>query len=75
MTERIDSAVMSSKIPEEIKVNHKRFSEWDTGITPKDHHTIVQILIDGKDRNAVDNEGNVLPTLVYMAREEASTPP
>ncbi|XP_062193265.1 cellulose synthase-like protein E6 [Phragmites australis] len=70
MTERIDSAVMSGKIPEEIKVNHKGFSEWNTGITSKDHQPIVQILIDGKDRNAVDNEGNVLPTLVYMAREK-----
>jgi hypothetical protein len=31
---------------------------------------ICQILIDGKDRDAVDNDGNVLPTLVYMAREK-----
>jgi hypothetical protein len=31
---------------------------------------ISQILIDGKDRGAVDNDGNVLPTLVYMAREK-----
>ncbi|KAL6844816.1 hypothetical protein ACP4OV_025475 [Aristida adscensionis] len=70
MTERIDSAVMSGKIPEEIKENHKGFSEWNSGITSKDHHPIVQILIDGNDRNAVDNDGNVLPTLVYMAREK-----
>ncbi|KAG8049884.1 hypothetical protein GUJ93_ZPchr0009g795 [Zizania palustris] len=36
----------------------------------KDHQPIVQILIDGKGQNAVDDDGNVLPTLVYMAREK-----
>uniref|UniRef100_K3ZSH4 Cellulose synthase-like protein E6 n=1 Tax=Setaria italica TaxID=4555 RepID=K3ZSH4_SETIT len=70
MTERIDSAVRSGKVPEQIRVNHKGFSEWNTGANSKDHQPIVQILIDGKDRDAVDNEGNVLPTLVYMAREK-----
>ncbi|KAJ1290094.1 hypothetical protein BS78_02G216200 [Paspalum vaginatum] len=70
MTGRIDSAVRSGKVPEEIRVNHKGFSEWNTGITSKDHQPIVQILIDGKGNDAVDNGGNVLPTLVYMAREK-----
>ncbi|KAM0900402.1 hypothetical protein ACQ4PT_020660 [Festuca glaucescens] len=70
MTERIDTAVMSDKIPEEIKANHKGFCEWNPEITSRNHQPIVQILIDGKDQNAVDNEGNVLPTLVYMAREK-----
>ena len=27
-------------------------------------------LLRGKDQNAIDNEGNVLPKLVYMAREK-----
>ncbi|CAL5087820.1 unnamed protein product [Urochloa decumbens] len=70
MTERIDSAFRSDNVPEEIKTNHKGFSEWGTGVTSKDHQPIVQVVIDGKDRDAVDNEGNVLPTLVYMAREK-----
>uniref|UniRef100_A0ACD5ZF02 Uncharacterized protein n=1 Tax=Avena sativa TaxID=4498 RepID=A0ACD5ZF02_AVESA len=70
MTERIDSAIMSDKIPEEIKTNHKGFCEWNLEINSKDHQSIVEILVDGKDQNAVDNEGNVLPTLVYMAREK-----
>ncbi|KQJ90646.1 cellulose synthase-like protein E6 isoform X2 [Brachypodium distachyon] len=70
MTERIDTAVMSGKIPEEIKANHKGFYEWNPEITSKNHQPIVQILLDGKDRNTVDNEGNMLPTLVYMAREK-----
>ncbi|TVU09933.1 hypothetical protein EJB05_43432 [Eragrostis curvula] len=70
MTERIDSAAMSGEVPEQIRVKHKGFSEWNTGITSKDHQPIVQILINGKDSNAVDSEANVLPTLVYMAREK-----
>ncbi|KAG8049871.1 hypothetical protein GUJ93_ZPchr0009g2283 [Zizania palustris] len=70
MTNRIDTTVMSGKIPEEIKLNHKGFDEWNSEITSKDHQPIVQILIDGKGQNAVDDDGNVLPTLVYMAREK-----
>uniref|UniRef100_A0ACD5Y0N6 Uncharacterized protein n=1 Tax=Avena sativa TaxID=4498 RepID=A0ACD5Y0N6_AVESA len=70
MTQRIDTVVMSGKILEETKANHKGFDEWNMEINSKDHQPIVQILIDGKDQNAVDKEGNVLPTLVYMAREK-----
>jgi len=70
MTERIDSAVQSANVPEEARANHNGFSEWNPGINSKDHQPIVQVLIDGKDRDAVDNEGNVLPTLVYVAREK-----
>uniref|UniRef100_A0A0D3H830 Cellulose synthase-like protein E6 n=1 Tax=Oryza barthii TaxID=65489 RepID=A0A0D3H830_9ORYZ len=71
MRERIDSAVMSGKIPEEIKLKHKGFDEWNSEMTSKNHQPIVQVLIDGKSQNAVDDDGNVLPTLVYMAREKS----
>ena len=43
MTERIDTAVMSGKIPEEIKINHKGFDEWNLEINSKDHQPIVQV--------------------------------
>ena len=33
-------------------------------------HFFLQILIDGRDPNATDEDGNVLPTLVYLAREK-----
>ncbi|CAN6174698.1 unnamed protein product [Urochloa humidicola] len=52
MTERIDSAVSSGKVPEEIKVNHKGFSEWSTGGTSKDHHPIVQIRVSSVISNS-----------------------
>jgi hypothetical protein len=43
MTERIDSVVRSGRVPEEIRVNHKGFSEWNTGANSKDHQPIVQV--------------------------------
>uniref|UniRef100_A0A0D9XEV2 Uncharacterized protein n=1 Tax=Leersia perrieri TaxID=77586 RepID=A0A0D9XEV2_9ORYZ len=70
MRERIDTAVMSGKITEEIKLKHKGFKEWNSEITSNNHQPIVQIMIDGKSRNAVDDNGTTLPTLVYMAREK-----
>ncbi|RLM85001.1 cellulose synthase-like protein E6 [Panicum miliaceum] len=48
------------------------FAESDEPNDPRalEEWSFVKILIDGKDRGAVDNDGNVLPTLVYMAREK-----
>ena len=43
MTERIDTASMPGKIPEEIKANHKGFHEWNQEITSKNHQPIVQV--------------------------------
>ncbi|KAF8697234.1 hypothetical protein HU200_036099 [Digitaria exilis] len=45
MTERIDSAVRSGEVPEQIRVNHKGFSEWNMGCTSKDHQPIVQVVL------------------------------
>ncbi|XP_078163906.1 cellulose synthase-like protein E6 [Carex rostrata] len=70
MTNRIDSILVSGKVPEELKANHKGFIQWTPEMTSKNHPPIVQILIDGKDPNALDNDGNALPTMVYMAREK-----
>jgi hypothetical protein len=43
MTKRIDSAVVSGKIPEEIKARHKGFSEWNLEMTSKNHQPILQV--------------------------------
>jgi hypothetical protein len=43
MTERIDTAAMSGKIPEEIKANHKGFHEWNQETTSKNHQPTVQV--------------------------------
>jgi len=45
MTERIDSAVMLGKVPEEIKAMHKGFYEWDSSeVTSQNHQPIVQVV-------------------------------
>ncbi|KAF8391684.1 hypothetical protein HHK36_023993 [Tetracentron sinense] len=70
MKNRIESATTLGRISEEIRREHKGFLEWDSGSTRRDHKTILQILIDGRDPKALDIEGQPLPTLVYLAREK-----
>ncbi|KAJ4980278.1 hypothetical protein NE237_031115 [Protea cynaroides] len=70
MKKRVMSATELGRVPEEVREQHKGFSEWNAGVTKGDHQTILQIVIDGRDPNAVDVEGASLPTLVYLAREK-----
>uniref|UniRef100_A0A2N9FRD3 Cellulose synthase-like protein E6 n=1 Tax=Fagus sylvatica TaxID=28930 RepID=A0A2N9FRD3_FAGSY len=70
MENRIDKIVEMGKIPKEQMDQHKGFLEWNYKVTKQDHQPIVQIMIDGGDKNAVDICGGQLPTLVYMAREK-----
>uniref|UniRef100_A0A2N9HRR5 Cellulose synthase-like protein E6 n=1 Tax=Fagus sylvatica TaxID=28930 RepID=A0A2N9HRR5_FAGSY len=70
MENRIDKAVEMGKIPKETRDQHKGFLEWNSKVTKQNHQSIVQIVIDGRDKNAVDICGGQLPTLVYMAREK-----
>ncbi|KAF7120838.1 hypothetical protein RHSIM_Rhsim13G0140100 [Rhododendron simsii] len=70
MKKRIDNATRLGQVPEEARKEHKAFREWDLVSSRRDHPTILQILIDGRDPRAVDIEGQTLPTLVYLAREK-----
>ncbi|KAL7143067.1 hypothetical protein ABFS83_08G166100 [Erythranthe nasuta] len=71
MKSRIDSSVANGFITDEIKDKHKGFLEWNSNITKNDHHSIVQILINGWDPQGIfDADGNRLPTLVYLSREK-----
>ncbi|KAK6289067.1 hypothetical protein POUND7_000608 [Theobroma cacao] len=70
MKMRIETTTKLNRIPEDIRKQHKGFREWDFVSSKHDHQTILQILIDGRDPNAVDVEGRPLPTLVYLAREK-----
>ncbi|KAF9679331.1 hypothetical protein SADUNF_Sadunf06G0003900 [Salix dunnii] len=58
------------QVSEEIRKEHKGFSEWDFVSSRHDHQAIVQILIDGRDPLAMDNEAQRLPSLVYLSREK-----
>ncbi|XP_021740733.1 cellulose synthase-like protein E1 [Chenopodium quinoa] len=71
MQTRIEMASNLSQIPEEVRDQHKGFSTWNDSYTSKrDHDTILQILIDGRDKTTIEVEGCQMPTLVYLAREK-----
>ncbi|XP_010252795.1 PREDICTED: cellulose synthase-like protein E6 [Nelumbo nucifera] len=70
MVDRIETTSVLGKVSEEIIKEHQGFLEWGSGSNPRNHPTILQILIDGRDPNVVDMEGQRLPTLVYLAREK-----
>ncbi|KAL3740964.1 hypothetical protein ACJRO7_022133 [Eucalyptus globulus] len=70
MKKRIETVAELGRIPDDIRKQHKGFLEWDTVLSQRDHQTILQIVIDGRDPMAVDSEEQPLPTLVYLAREK-----
>ncbi|CAL0315927.1 unnamed protein product [Lupinus luteus] len=70
MKRDIEWVVANGKVPDDEREQHNGFSEWNHKTTKQDHQSIVQIMIDGRDTNAVDEDGYGLPTLVYMAREK-----
>ncbi|KAH7861772.1 hypothetical protein Vadar_030743 [Vaccinium darrowii] len=70
MTCRIESAIEKGSISKDARDQHKGFSEWNSEVTKQNHQSIVQILIDGRNPDAVDDDGHQLPTLVYLAREK-----
>ncbi|ONH99324.1 hypothetical protein PRUPE_6G024800 [Prunus persica] len=71
MENKIENAVKLGQVSDQVRSKHKGFSQWDSYSSRRDHDTILQIVIDGRDPiNATDNEGCKLPTLVYLAREK-----
>ncbi|PON96759.1 Cellulose synthase [Trema orientale] len=70
MKTRIESTTSLGRVSQAIRGEHKGFREWNFVSSKRDHQTIVQILIDGRDPKAVDSEGQPLPTVVYLSREK-----
>ncbi|KAJ8764995.1 hypothetical protein K2173_010465 [Erythroxylum novogranatense] len=70
MEERLENVVKLNRVPDDAKLKHKGFSEWESYSSRRDHGAILQIVTDGKDPRAVDVDGCALPTLVYLAREK-----
>ncbi|KAL5699973.1 hypothetical protein ACHQM5_025482 [Ranunculus cassubicifolius] len=70
MEDRIETVAKLGRTSEDIRGKHKGFSEWTSVSSPRDHQTILQVLIDRSDPNAVDIDGDALPTLVYLSREK-----
>ncbi|KAK7386013.1 hypothetical protein VNO78_32056 [Psophocarpus tetragonolobus] len=70
MKSEIESSVGKGKVPENVRSEHRGFKEWNGKTTKQDHQAIVEMIMDGRDRNAIDEDGLQLPTLVYLAREK-----
>ncbi|AES70607.2 cellulose synthase E1-like protein [Medicago truncatula] len=71
MEKRIEDATKLKRVPQEARLKHKGFSQWDSYSSKRDHDTILQILLHKKDHdNSKDVHGFMLPTLVYLAREK-----
>ncbi|XP_050371386.1 cellulose synthase-like protein E6 isoform X2 [Argentina anserina] len=70
MENKVESAVKLGRVSEDVRSKHKGFSRWDSYMSKRDHDTILQIVVDGRNPNGRDVEGCVLPTLVYLAREK-----
>ncbi|KAJ8770570.1 hypothetical protein K2173_018061 [Erythroxylum novogranatense] len=70
MKNRIESTSKLGKVSDEIRKEHKGFRDWDFVSSRRDHQTILEILINGRDPKFVDSEGQTLPTFVYLAREK-----
>ncbi|CAM8952996.1 unnamed protein product [Rhodiola kirilowii] len=72
METRIDAAVKTGRVPKELLAEDQGNWQWNLFSSKKDHDTILQILVDGRNLSAKDIEGSRLPTLVYLAREKRS---
>ncbi|XP_072078244.1 cellulose synthase-like protein E6 isoform X4 [Arachis hypogaea] len=70
MKSDIETTLAKGKVADGERNFHKGFKEWSSKTKKQDHQSIVQIIIDGRDKNAVDEEGIQLPRVVYMAREK-----
>ncbi|KAH7689061.1 Cellulose synthase protein [Dioscorea alata] len=68
MINKIDFVVKQGQVPQEFK--QQGFSKWTPQMTSGNHDAIIQILVDGNDKNSIDIEGSLLPRVIYMAREK-----
>jgi hypothetical protein len=42
MADRIETATMLGRIPEEVRLEHEGFSQWDSYSSKRDHDTILK---------------------------------
>ncbi|EOA36706.1 hypothetical protein CARUB_v10012240mg [Capsella rubella] len=66
MAARIETASRLGRVPEEARLKYgDGFSQWDADATRRNHGTILQILVDGREEDTI-----AIPTLVYLSREK-----
>ncbi|XP_030502277.2 cellulose synthase-like protein G3 [Cannabis sativa] len=74
MKVRVENAVEMGKVCDENitgEDERKAFKKWTDGFTRQDHPTVIQVILHGsKDK---DIRGDVMPNLIYVAREKRRT--
>ncbi|KAL1537221.1 cellulose synthase-like protein E6 isoform X2 [Salvia divinorum] len=70
MEAQITDIMKLGRVPDHLRKHHKGLREWESGVSRSNHHTILQVLIDGRGNKEVDIEGKPLPMLLYLAREK-----
>ncbi|KAK9155236.1 hypothetical protein Sjap_002716 [Stephania japonica] len=74
MQQSIEKAGRMKKVPEETRKEHKGFGDWDSPVNPRNHQTILEVLLRGNGEDK-DVEGNPMPLLVYVSREKQTGVP
>ncbi|XP_068655962.1 cellulose synthase-like protein E6 [Aristolochia californica] len=74
MQDEIAKASKGKKVPDETRKLHKGFKEWDSKISPRDHQSIIEVLLGGNGLDAAA-DGTSLPNLVYVSREKRPNQP
>ncbi|KAL8127038.1 hypothetical protein AgCh_014095 [Apium graveolens] len=71
MKNRIQSVTDLGGVPEELRLEHNEFTQWNLFSSTRNHATILCILIGvGTNREVNDIDGCTLPNLIYLAREK-----
>ncbi|KAF6146057.1 hypothetical protein GIB67_033416 [Kingdonia uniflora] len=74
MKSRVETVMRKGYVDNDMIENKEEgqaFDKWTDGFSHKDHHTIIQVLLQS-DEN-VDVSGQFLPNLIYVSREKRNT--
>ncbi|GFP96438.1 cellulose synthase-like protein e1 [Phtheirospermum japonicum] len=74
MENRIEHAKKLGRNSKSGLLEHRGFANWDSFVSQRDHDTILQILIDGRDAEAKDIEGCRLPNLLRVSSKISNGP-
>ncbi|OMO79812.1 Cellulose synthase [Corchorus capsularis] len=76
MKVRVENVVNRGEVSETYITNDEEreaFKKWTCAFTPRDHPTVIQVLLDSsKD---TDITGHFLPNLIYVSRQKIKTSP
>ncbi|XP_038904313.1 cellulose synthase-like protein G2 isoform X2 [Benincasa hispida] len=74
MRMRVEKVMEKGKVEDEFingEEEHLIFDKWTKSFTPKNHPTIIQVLLDNSKNK--DIRGESMPNLIYVSRQKSST--